>query len=202
MDITESAKKMIEKATGLWRPEPAELDELLRDRKAHLFKFEDDGVTPNHPYWPFCVYHSPVKLPAEHDPAAVFEELFAENGWGSSWRNGVYSFLHYHSRIHEVLGVARGEAKVRFGGDNGRALEIRAGDVAILPAGTGHQRLSASRDFLVVGAYPESGTYDLCRGTPEEHERALKTIPKVPRPHKDPVYGADGPLLKAWPSLR
>jgi uncharacterized protein YjlB len=31
-----------------------------------------------------------------------------------------------------------------------------------------------------------------------EHERALRTIPKVRLPAKDPVYGADGPLLDFW----
>jgi uncharacterized protein YjlB len=69
--------------------------------------------------------------------------------------------------------------------------------VAILPAGTGHQRLAASGDLLVVGAYPPSGTFDLCR-TSEDHERAVKTIPKVAKPHQDPVYGREGPLLAAW----
>jgi uncharacterized protein YjlB len=81
-------------------------------------------------------------LPRTLDPAAVMEELFESNGWGDSWRNGIYDYLHYHSRINEVLGIARGSAKVRLGGDRGRTLKLRAGDVVILPAGTGHQCLA------------------------------------------------------------
>ena len=125
------------------------------------------------------------------------ETLFEANGWGDSWRNGIYGYVHYHSRIHEVLGVARGTAKVRFGGKKGRTLSLKAGDVAILPAGTGHQCLAASDDFLVVGAYPPFGTYDLCT-TQDQHRSALATIAKVARPRKDPAYGDKGPLLKAW----
>jgi uncharacterized protein YjlB len=124
------------------------------------------------------------------------EDLFGENGWGDSWRAEIYDYVHYHSRIHEVLGIAKGEGTARFGGNNGKTLQLKAGDVAILPAGTGHQCLSASADFLVVGAYPPSRTYDECTKS-EEHARALKTIPKVGRPRKDPVYGSKGPLLSA-----
>jgi uncharacterized protein YjlB len=109
--------------------------------------------------------------------------------------------VHYHSRIHEVLGIARGKAKVQFGGKRGRSLALKAGDVAILPAGTGHQCLSATKDFLVVGAYPPAGKYDECTSS-KDHERALKTIPKVGRPRKDPVFGGNGPLPKAWKSAR
>ena len=69
--------------------------------------------------------------------------------------------------------------------------------MAVLPAGTGHQCLSASGDFLVVGAYPPTGTYDVCT-TVKDHRRALKTIPKVGLPRRDPVYGTGGPLLKLW----
>jgi hypothetical protein len=50
----------------------------------------------------------------------------------------------------------------------------------------------------VVGAYPPSGTYDECRGSPAEHAQALQTIPDVALPRKDPVYGSEGPLLKLW----
>ena len=115
--------------------------------------FADDGEIPNNPTLPFVHYRSPVRLTQAPDPAAVLEELFESNGWGGSWRNGIYDFLHYHSGTHEVLGIARGHARVRFGGRNGKIVALRAGDVVILPAGTGHQRVSASRDLLVVGAY-------------------------------------------------
>ena len=73
-----------------------------------------------------------------------------------------------------------------------------AGDVAVLPAGTGHQRISSTPDLLVIGAYPPDGHYDLCRGTSAEHARALETIPRVPLPQTDPLFGADGPLTKLW----
>ncbi|WP_352479166.1 hypothetical protein [Mesorhizobium sp. M0045] len=97
-----------------------------------------------------------------------------------------------------MLGVA--PAKVRFGGNKGRILSLKAGDVAVLPAGTGHQRLSASDDFLVIGAYPPSGTYDECT-TAAAHAKAVVTIPRVGRPRKDPVYGSKGPLLAAWKEI-
>jgi uncharacterized protein YjlB len=142
-----------------------------------------------------------VRFTKKLDPAAVFEELFESNGWGDSWRKGIYDYVHYHSRIHEVLGIARVEGKVQFGGHLGRTLRLKAGDVAILPAGTGHQCLSASKDFLVIGAYPPSGKYDECTHS-KDRERALRTIPKVGRRRKDPVYGTRGPLLKASPSMR
>jgi uncharacterized protein YjlB len=198
MPLLESLKKTAEKMTGWARPARRDLDAALRPREAHTFRFKDDGVIPNNPNWPLVIYRSPLRLSEGCDPAAIFEELFERNGWGDSWRNGIYDYVHYHSRIHEVLGIARGSAVVQFGGPKGRRIALKAGDVAILPAGTGHQCLKASRDFLVVGAYPPFGTYDECRTGIEAHERALKTIPKVAQPRKDPVYGADGPLPRAW----
>jgi uncharacterized protein YjlB len=114
------------------------------------------------------------------------------------WRNGVYDYLHYHATVHEALGVARGHARVRFGGDAGKEIEIAAGDVAILPAGTGHQCLSASRDFGVIGAYPPGSKMQITRPTPENYQKALKMIPEVKLPKTDPVVGEDGPLMRLW----
>ncbi|HZL31943.1 MAG TPA: hypothetical protein VFC54_12915 [Pseudolabrys sp.] len=103
--------------------------------------------------------------------------------------------------IHEVLGIARGHATVRFGGDKGEVLELAPGDVAVLPAGTGHQRLSGDHGLVVIGAYPPDGTYNLCRGdNPADHGPALKTIPLVAKPSSDPVAGRGGPLLALWKS--
>ena len=169
---------------------------VAADAKPLTFVFEDDGLIPNNPM-PFLVYKGAVAVDNGH-PEKTIEGLFGANGWGAMWRNGVYDFAHYHATVHEVLGIARGHAKVRFGGERGKVLEIAAGDVAILPAGTGHQCISSSDDFSVVGAYPPGPSMDLVRPTKEAHARALKTIPQVAVPKTDPVLGADGPLVKLW----
>jgi uncharacterized protein YjlB len=83
-------------------------DVLLRRRKAQAFHFKDDRLVPNNPKWPLIVYRSPVRLAGSLDPAAIFEALFARNGWGGSWRDGIYDYVHYHPRTHEVLGIGGG----------------------------------------------------------------------------------------------
>ena len=164
------------------------------------FLFADDGSVPNNPRLPFLVYRGAVDLAGTPDPENVIERTFRENGWGDLWRNGIFPYVHYHSMIHEGLGVARGRAKVRFGGAQGEELDLAQGDIAVLPAGTGHQCLWTSPDLLVIGAYPKSGRYDLCRSSKAERERALQTIPTVPLPDSDPVFGETGPLLRLWRS--
>ena len=160
------------------------------------FRFADDGAVPNNRL-PFLVYRGAIEA---SDVAGAIERAFRRNGWGHGlWHNGIYPFVHYHSMIHETLGIARGHARVQLGGQNGEVFELAAGDVVVLPAGTGHQRLSSSDDLLVIGAYPPDGTYNLCRGdNPADRGKALTTIPKVPLPDSDPVLGKDGPLPKLW----
>ena len=164
------------------------------------FAFKDDGVVPNNSALPVLVYKAALDLDTLRDPAAAIERLFKKNGWGRDmWRNGVFPFVHYHAMIHEALGIARGTAKVQLGGHQGETFDLKLGDIVVLPAGTGHQRLMGSDDFLVVGGYPPDGTYNLCRGdNPAERDKALVSIPKVPLPETDPVQGADGPLPKLW----
>ena len=158
--------------------------------------FEDDGLVPNNPL-PLLVYRRAIDVD-DDQPERTIEELFGAHGWGDMWRNGVYDYLHYHATVHEALGVARGRARVRFGGDQGKELDIGAGDVVILPAGTGHQCLAATSDFSVVGAYPPGPKMQVTRPTPANHASALKTIPDVKVPKTDPVRGKDGPLVRLW----
>ncbi len=190
----EGLKAIGEKLTGLGRPRRV----VPRPRKAHLLRFADDGATPNNPFFPLLLYRSPVKLEKDCDPAALFEVLFAAHGWKSSWRDAIYDFNHFHTGTHEVLGIAKGRARVRLGGATGRVVELRAGDVIVLPAGTGHQRLSKSRDLLVVGAYPAQGAYDEPAPGEVDPEKARARIAKLRVPAADPVYGAAGPLKKFW----
>jgi len=162
-------------------------------RKPLTFLFKDDGAVPNNPALPMLVYRGAIDVAGSADPESAIEKIFAANGWGhGQWRDGIFPFVHYHSMIHEALGIARGSARVRFGGAQGEELALQAGDVAVLPAGTGHQRLSDGAGLVVIGAYPPQGTYDLCRGSKPEHEKALRTIPLVPVPASDPVRGQSG----------
>jgi uncharacterized protein YjlB len=161
-------------------------------------RFADDGRIPNNPRLPLLLYRRAINVTGARNPEQTIEQMFAANGWGDMWRNGIFPYVHYHSMIHEALGVARGRAQVRFGGANGEVIDIAPGDVAVLPAGTGHQCLDCSKDLVVIGAYPPSGKYNLCRGSKAEHAKALRSIPKVPPVASDPVFGTEGPLLALW----
>jgi uncharacterized protein YjlB len=162
------------------------------------FHFEDDGAIPNNPRLPLLLYRRAIDLAGTANPEEVIERTFGAHGWRDMWRNGIYEYPHYHSRIHEVMGIARGRARVRFGGEKGQEVDLNPGDVAVLPAGTGHQRLWAGSDLMVIGAYPPAGKYDLCRGSKAERDKALRAIGDVPLPEQDPVFGRDGPLLALW----
>jgi uncharacterized protein YjlB len=160
--------------------------------------FTDDGVIPNNPALPFLLMRGVLDFAGSPDPEKLTEAIFLRNGWGNVWRNGIFEYVHYHSMVHEVMGIARGRAKVRFGGAEGKEIELIGGDVVVVPAGVGHQCVWADPNLMVVGAYPPTGEYNLCRSTRADHAKALKTVPLVPLPETDPVFGADGPLTRLW----
>ena len=156
----------------------------------HLFT--DDGRVPNNPSLPLIVYRA--VLDSGPHGVADCEALFAENGWTGAWRNGIYAHHHYHSTAHEVLGIAAGSVRVRLGGENGATVELHAGDVVVIPAGVAHKNEGASPDLIVVGAYPGGKSPDMRSPGAQERERALRNIPAVPLPDRDPVCGKSGPL--------
>jgi uncharacterized protein YjlB len=134
MPMLEQAKKIVEKVTGIGRPACADLPRLFRVRRATPLSFADDGKTPNNPQYPLLLYRDVVLFKNRYDRAAIFEEVFAANGWWRSWRDGIYKFLHFHTGSHEVLGIARGSARVQLGSAKGKTLTVEAGDVVVLPA--------------------------------------------------------------------
>lgn len=160
--------------------------------------FKDDGIFPNSSL-PLLFYRQALAVDKD-DPASTFEQHFARNDWTNSWRNGIYSFPHYHSTSHEVLGVYSGTARLSLGGEHGKNLEVRTGDVIVIPAGVAHQNIDASDDFGVVGAYPGGREWDLLRGSPGERPKADQNIAALPVPQNDPIYGTKGPLRQIWKS--
>jgi len=158
-----------------------------------LFTFKDDGIIPNNPHLPVIIYPGVFK-----DHPLEMGSIFQVNNWRNSWVDGVFDYHHYHSNAHEVLGVRAGSAKLQLGGERGEIVEVEVGDVLVLPAGTGHKKLSGSPDFEVVGAYPNGDYYNIRTGKPEERPEVLKEIQEVELPENDPVYGNRGQVTENW----
>ncbi|TPG77989.1 cupin [Pseudomonas mandelii] len=160
-----------------------------------ILMFERNEWVPNNPRLPVLVYPNAIAVQGS-DPAALFEKIFSANGWPPQWRYGVYSYHHYHTEGHEVLGIASGQARLMLGGPDGHVLEVSSGDVLLLPAGTGHCNLDSSEDFLVVGAYPPGQHADICREAPTKAQ--LASIDTLPFPEQDPVQGLQGAVHQYW----
>lgn len=168
----------------------------VKSIKPAEYLFEDDGKIPNSKL-PALVYHEAFKEKGMKG-AEWLEDVFARNNWTNSWRWGVYSYHHYHSNVHEVLGVFSGNAVLQLGGEKGARVKVKAGDIIVIPAGTGHKNISCSADFTVVGAYPNGMSPDLMKGNAGERPQADKNIAAVPIPGADPLLGTDDGLRKIW----
>ena len=159
-------------------------------------RFPTGDEIPNNPDLPVLAYRGVEEVVRDADAC---EGLFAANGWGGMWRDSVLPYHHFHSTSHEALGVAAGRATLALGGPQGEEVRVAAGDVLVLPAGTGHKLVEVSDDFLVVGAYPPGQEdYDMRRGDPAELDEVRRNIERVAPPPADPVAGATGPLADAW----
>lgn len=154
---------------------------------------------PQQPPFPNSSY--PVLLyrgvfPEDEASPEGFERLFAANGWPQQWRNGVFTYHHFHSTAHEALGFYAGWAELQLGGPQGPTLTVRAGDAVLLPAGVGHFNIRQGGGFRCVGAYTDGAEVDLLRGDPAEFEAAAGRSAAVPIPEQDPTTGEE--LRPTW----
>ncbi|WP_326983556.1 cupin domain-containing protein [Chryseobacterium sp. MYb264] len=169
---------------------------LISDLIPETYFFENDGVIPNSKY-PLLVYRNAFSERG-NSGAEWLESKFKANNWYNSWRYGIYPFHHYHSNTHEVLGIFQGSAEIMTGGPKGKKMKISAGDIIIIPAGVGHQCLSHSDDFTVVGAYPDGMEPDLVREDKSKYTTSVHTIEKVKIPSSDPLLGTKKGLIQIW----
>lgn len=144
---------------------------------------------------PALLYKHVIKDPA---PLKIME-IFEHHGWTNSWDAGIFTYHHYHSITHEVLGIYSGNADIQLGGDQGPVLHLEAGDVLIIPAGVAHRNLGEENDVGVIGAYPDGKHYDMNYGKPGERPQADMQIAAVPLPAKNPVTG-EKEFSRIWES--
>ncbi len=181
----------------------ADLSQLERFDSVWYTRIEDTGVFPNNSRLALILYQSALPFDESSSSASgcspeTIERLFGRYGWGSSWRNGIYSVHHFHSTAHEVLGIYRGEVRVVLGGEGGLEIELTAGDAVVIPAGVAHKNVASSGDFRTVGAYPIGQVWDVCYGDAEDRPRVDHNIEATSLPMMDPVFGENGPLSILW----
>ena len=162
-----------------------------RPRAIEEHLFLDDGLVPNNPRLALRLYRCALPWQDARPEQAIIDH-FAGHGWTGAWVDGIYDFHHYHATVHEVLGLARGWAEVRFGGPKGVIVTVEAGDAVLIPAGVGHCRIDAGDDLAVVGAYPGGMAPDLQRATPAARVASLARIAATPPWPRDPVTGEAG----------
>jgi uncharacterized protein YjlB len=154
-----------------------------------------NGDIPNNPVLPVLIYRQ--VLSADEDCSMLFEKAFQENHWHGFWRDGIFDYHHFHSGAHEVLGVIHGHCRIQFGGMGGPVADLEAGDMVVLPAGTGHKDAGSDDDLVVIGGYPIGQIMDVCKSL-KNCPHAETSIVTTPLPLADPFYGETGSLLRYW----
>lgn len=155
-----------------------------------------DGATvPNNPDLPVYIQRAAMAGRSALEICKQFQDM----GWHGTWTYIVFDFHHYHPDAHEALCVASGWADIQLGGPAGAVHRLEAGDLVVLPAGTGHCRIAMSPDFSICGAYPlGQEQYSTFTETPDARVKYGETIKAVTLPKSDPIFGRDGPLVRAW----
>jgi uncharacterized protein YjlB len=158
------------------------------------YYFENDGVIPNNRL-PLLIYKNVLQF----IPDKNFQLAFSKNDWTNNWQDIVLDYDHFHSNTHEVLGLAKGIARLKIGGKNGEIVLVETGDLVIMPAGVGHYSVDNSLDYQFVGGYPNGVAWNSKLSLKnEDRVSIIEEIANIPIPNKDPLLGNKGPLFDFW----
>ncbi|MFW2541175.1 cupin domain-containing protein [Primorskyibacter sp. 2E107] len=165
--------------------------------QTHAYVFPPNAGMPNNPVLPVLLQTAAFVPESAQATCARMER----NGWAGTWVWTVFDFHHYHPDAHEALAVASGTARLLIGGPQGTAFTMAAGDLLILPAGTGHCRLEQDDAFQICGAYPPGQESFTTRRLEDARPEDAGLIAATPLPGSDPIAGANGPLTRFWSAL-
>lgn len=152
--------------------------------KPKKYFLNDNRIFPNN-ILPVLYYPNALQLPSLFSSRQI-KNMFEKNDWTNTWRNGIYTYHHYHSVSHEAMAIIRGKTTIQLGGDDGIELTIQKGDVLVIPAGVAHKNLGNEKDAIAIGGYPAGRDYDIKYGKPGERPGTDNNIKKLPVPFTDP----------------
>jgi uncharacterized protein YjlB len=161
--------------TGGPAPDPVEptVPALVADPPETIVPSSADGGPP------VLVYRGVLR--GTERKAAAVRRRFAAHGWGGGGRVGDLSDPSDPPPDRpEALAFLRGRVRLELGRGRGAMVDLGAGDVCVVPAGTPRHCLEATGDLAVVTCHPPAN------GDPA-------------RPPDDPLTGAGGPLGRLWP---
>lgn len=167
-------------------------------RSIEAYHFKPQEGIPNHQELPVLIYGG--VLSGEFNIEQTFDRVFSENAWDDSHRRQISRSDHFHSDAHEALGVVRGYALLKIGGPSGKEVELREGDLILLPVGTAHRMITSSSNFQAISAYPggqENKELVIAEAGPLATDLA-QAVKATPRPKTDPCFGHSGPLFDFW----
>jgi uncharacterized protein YjlB len=168
------------------------------DYEAQRFFFEPEGGIPNSRL-PLVFWKG--RLPQDCRDGQKAQALFRRNGWQGTWTATVFPYWHFHTRGHEALACVSGSARIALGGDGGIVVDVEAGDVTLIPAGVGHNKLKMSANFLMAGCYPPGQQGNIVRPGDLDETRIAREIAAVELPRTDPISGGDDGVVAAWRDL-
>lgn len=132
----------------------------LKDLKVLTHQIPAYNLTPNTSlqHKPLLIYRSAFPNTSSTTAALIEQHLEAVGVVTPQWRYTMYSTSHFHSTSHEVLGIARGKARLCFGHEEnkGRVEEVVGrGDVVVVPAGVAHRLMEdlEGGGFEMVGSF-------------------------------------------------